>query len=97
MNLSEIITKQSQEIDKLNIKNQELIDACEEISLDRIKQREFLVNFVIEEAVKEFQNYLEQEINMDKESEIDSFRHLLKNRIRLSTILNNNNEPNKAI
>lgn len=90
-NLAEIIAKQSQEIDKLNIKNQELIDVCEQIDENRRRQKTFIVNFVIEEAVKEFQNYLDkQEISMDKESDIDSFRHLLKMRISVNT----NSEPN---
>lgn len=90
-NLADIIAKQSQEINKLNIKNQELI----EIDENRHRQETILVNVVIEEAVKEFQNYLDkQEISMDKESDIDSFRHLLKMRISVNT----NSEPdNKAI
>lgn len=90
-NLAEIIAKQSQEIDKLNSKNEELICACEEISLERSKLKEYVVTWVVEEAVKEFQNYLDkQEISMDKESDIDSFRHLLKMRISVNT----NSEPN---
>lgn len=95
MNLAEIIAKQSQEIDKLNIKNEELICACEEIDENRRRQETFIENVVIEEAVKEFQNYLDkQEISMDKESDIESFRHLLKMRISVNT----NSEPdNKAI
>lgn len=94
-NLAEIIAKQSQEINKLNIKNKELIDVCEQIDENRRRQETFIVNVVVEEAVKEFQNYLdEQEISMDKESDIDSFRHLLKMRISV----NINSEPNnKAI
>lgn len=94
-NLAEIIAKQSQELDNLNRENKNLNELCEEYRLDRIKQREFLVNLVIEESVKEFQNYLDkQEISMDKESDIDSFRHLLKMRISVNT----NSEPNnKAI
>lgn len=94
-NLAEIIAKQSQEINKLNIKNQELIDVCEQIDENRRRQETFIVNVVVEEAVKEFQNYLDkQEISMDKESDIESFRHLLKMRLSVNT----NSEPdNKAI
>lgn len=92
-NLAEIIAEQSQEIDKLNSKNEELIDVCEQIDKNRRRQETFIENVVIEEAVKEFQNYLDkQEISMDKESDIESFRHLLKMRISVNT------EPdNKAI
>lgn len=94
-NLAEIIAKQSQEINKLNIKKQELIDVCEQIDENRRRQETFIVNVVVEEAVKEFQNYLDkQEISMDKESDIDSFRHLLKMRISVNT---NSETDNKAI
>lgn len=74
MNLAEIIAKQSQEIDKLNSKNKDLNELCEEISLETSKQRESLVNSVVEEAVKEFQHYIndKKEISMDDKKKATS-------------------------